>query len=677
MSQLRRGHLIAGAIVLASALELIAAWVWRESLADRARVRLEWLTATRSSWLLLGIVLMASVSWVLSKTVLRSVQLPARTRPRSSAPTSAWLLLVIASFASLSIVLSAETTIPRVLGDELIYSGIAKSLAVQGHFLLRDEIHLGHSILYPLLISPMYWLARDGAAAHAAVQATNALLMSLTALPAWAIARRVVPGGWALAVAVLSAAGPWLAFSAWVMTESAFYPAVTAFALLLVMTIERPTLFRQGSVLVAVGVIAAIRAQALVLLLAVILAVLLFGLTSRALRTTLRALAPLTIGAMAILLAGSLALVLGVASNVTAYAAVFDGSITLGGLVRWSAWNLAILALTTGCVAAVAFPGATAELLRSQAPTSERAVGTVMVAQFIAITASVAILSASKFGLGLLQERTIFYLAPLLFTGMAVWLHRGLRTRRPATAAAGAVGVIAIVAWLPADIPNGTTVESLLGAIHNAPFGLSAAVAVAILGVIAAFLPGSAVWPVFFVGATMLTVTAADQTSWNSPISQAQSAELAWIDQALPDGATAKIVHISTASSGQTTCEKDAIIDQQALVLLSEFLNTRATYAGYLYDPYVIDYTPERELTLGQDLVLLDRGRPLGTDYLAVDSRVPVAGSKVARIDLNALRPDNYSHGASLTLWRVQKPARLDIQGPLRLTPRPDGQPCA
>lgn len=640
----RTGYAARAGIVAVSAAMLGSALGWRNSLGAWARARLEWLTAAHALWLGLGLALAALSLWALSTRVSTSKKTPGlRALAPATPPAVAWLPLVIALSASFAIVLSAETAIPRVLGDELIYSGVAKGLAVQGDFLLRGERHLSHSLLYPLLISPAYSLAPNGASAHSAVQALNALMMSLTALPAWALARRVVPPRWALAVALSSVAGSWLGFSAWVMTESAFYPAVTAFALLLVATLERPTLTRQGAVVVAVGAIVAIRAQALVLPLGVLLAVLLFGLTAGSLRRTLRSLAPLVAVMTTILAAGSLALWLGLASNVTSYSVVFDGTITAGALLRWSAWNLAVLALASGLVAAVALPGAAAEMLRRQAPVGDRAVGAVIVAQSIAITASVAVLSASSFGLGRLQERTIFYLAPLLLTGMAVWLHRGLRARRPWAAAAGAIGVLAIVAWLPDTIPGGTTVASLLAAIHSVPLGLSAALAVAVLGIIATFLPGSAIWPVLGAGLVAAAVLATDQTGWNSPISQAQSSRLAWIDRALPAGARAALVHLATVPPAGDRCASAAVGDQQELMLLSEFLNTRVTYAGYVFDPY----------------------------------RVPVAGSKAARVDLSALRPDNFPHGASLTLWHVDKPARLDFQGPLQLTPRPDGQPCS
>jgi hypothetical protein len=116
--------------------------------------------------------------------------------------------------------------------------------------------------------------------------------------------------------------------------------------------------------------------------------------------------------------------------------------------------------------------------------------------------------------------------------------------------------------------------------------------------------------------------------------------------------------------------------DQQFFVVLSEFLNTRVHQTVYLYQPVGRDYLGARKLELGPKLTLLDRGKPLDARYVVVDSRIPVRGRPIARLDLASIGSD-LSNGASLTLWEATRPVGLDLQGPVRLTSRPDGQPCA
>ena len=76
--------------------------------------------------------------------------------------------------------------------DELIWSEVARGIADAGEPLLRDEPDPGYSIVYPLLISPVYALFDSLPDAYAGVKTLNALLMSLAAVPAFFLARRVV-----------------------------------------------------------------------------------------------------------------------------------------------------------------------------------------------------------------------------------------------------------------------------------------------------------------------------------------------------------------------------------------------------------------------------------------------------------------------------------------------------
>ena len=87
---------------------------------------------------------------------------------------------------------------PFIFVDELIYSELARSLADSGERLVRDVPTTGYGIGYPLLIAPAYALFDRLPDAYAAVKTINALLMSLAAVPAYLLARRVVGHWWAL-----------------------------------------------------------------------------------------------------------------------------------------------------------------------------------------------------------------------------------------------------------------------------------------------------------------------------------------------------------------------------------------------------------------------------------------------------------------------------------------------
>lgn len=661
------------ATVLGAALVSLAV-LHRDGAVYPVRARLEQLTAERS--LMIGVltVLVAGVLIArarLGRPATKHLAAITRSLPRVRVGPEVALPVIVAASAALWTVLSAETTIPRVLGDELIYSGLGKSLAQHGSYLLRGDPDTGHSLLYPLLISPAYGLARNGVDAHVAVQALNAVMFSLTAVPAYFLARRVVPHGLATLVAGLAVLNPWGGFTAWVMTESAFYLFFTIFALALVLALERPTTARQLVVVALIVALAAIRTQAAVVPAAVIVAVLAVGLSRRSVRSTMREQRLLLGLVLTLLAAGALVLLL---SSLSAYSALFDGDLSTVAFARWVGWNSGAIALTCGIAAAVTLPAALVGLLRRSATAGERAVGAATVALTLAMIAAVGVLSATGFGFGFIQERSVFYVAPLVFTCFAFWLHNDAMRRWRLTAIASIV-VLILVAWLPSPPLGGWTAQAALETLDD-PLGIPAAIAVVIVGSIIVLLSRSAIGPAVLTIVVMATIAAVDQTRWNSPVEPSASKALSWIDAAIPDGAEATIVHVETSVAAGDACAVAAKDDQQFFVVLSEFLNTRVHQTVYLYQPVGRDYLGARKLELGPKLTLLDRGKPLDARYVVVDSRIPVRGRPIARLDLASIGSD-LSNGASLTLWEATRPVGLDLQGPVRLTPRPDGQPCA
>ena len=113
------------------------------------------------------------------------------------------------------------------------------------------------------------------------MKAVNAVLMTLAAVPAYAIARRVVSLPLALLVALLAVSVPSMLYTGTLMTENAFYPAFLTAALALVLVLERPTLLRQAILLGAVALAYATRVQAIALLPAIVTAPLLLAWLDR------------------------------------------------------------------------------------------------------------------------------------------------------------------------------------------------------------------------------------------------------------------------------------------------------------------------------------------------------------------------------------------------------------
>jgi hypothetical protein len=105
------------------------------------------------------------------RVVGRASLLSRRFRELSArVPSVVWLAAIVSSAAVVRIALGAANHLPAVLGDELIYSGLAKGWALYGQPVLRGSVELGYSTLYPLFLAPAFRLTADGASALAVVK---------------------------------------------------------------------------------------------------------------------------------------------------------------------------------------------------------------------------------------------------------------------------------------------------------------------------------------------------------------------------------------------------------------------------------------------------------------------------------------------------------------------------
>ena len=190
----------------------------------------------------------------------------------AAVPVPAALAVIVTLATAVQVIRGASTTLPVVLGDELIYSGVAKSVGLDGTLRFRGASHLGHSILHPLFLGPFFAVA-DAVGALLAVKVAQAFLMALAAVPAYLLTRRVSSHGWSLTVAALTALVPWAGYATLMTTEALFYPVFVALAWGTAGMLERPMWRRQASTLALAAAAALIKPQAFVLLPAIATAI--------------------------------------------------------------------------------------------------------------------------------------------------------------------------------------------------------------------------------------------------------------------------------------------------------------------------------------------------------------------------------------------------------------------
>ena len=359
-------------------------------------------------------------------------------------PPWAWLTVIVAGSIVVRAWLGSRMPAPFIFTDELQYQENARSLAAGAGIQVRDEAFGIVSVLYPLLLAPAYLLFHSLPDAYAAARTINAVVMSLAAIPAYMIARRLVAPGLSLLAALLAVALPSLAYTGTLMSENAFYPAFLLAAWALLRALDEPTPRRQLVLLAACGVVTLVRVQGLAVVLAALTAPLLLWLVAR---RPLRPWVPLygvVAGSAVLVLGAQLARGAPISSLFGAYQVVGEESYDVVDVLKFLFWHLAELDLYVGVI-----PFAVLLLLAARIRTLEPRVqafvtGTVSLTVWTLIIVAAF---ASRFASAIV-ERNMFMLAPLLLIGLLVWIDQG--GPRPRVYAVVAACVAAV---LPALIP--------------------------------------------------------------------------------------------------------------------------------------------------------------------------------------------------------------------------------
>jgi glycosyltransferase involved in cell wall biosynthesis len=387
---------------------------------------------------------------------------PAPRIPRtalSGVPPWAWLAALVVVSAVFRYGLSRRVVAPWIMVDELIYSELAKSFASTGHFLIRDVHHGAYGAVYPLLIAPAWRAFGSVPDAYAAAKTIGSVLMSLTAIPVYFLARRLVAPLWSLLAAVLAVAVPSMMYTGTLMTETVFYPLFACVALALVLALERPTLTRQLVLLAACLLAFLTRSQAIVLVPAVATAPLLLAWLDR--RRVVRVVKEFRVVYGLLLVAFVGALVVELARGKSPFDVLGSYSVTghagyhPGQVLKWLLYHVSELDLYLGIV-----PFAALLLLTTVARSLDRPLRVFLAATF-PLTAWL-LLEVAAFASSLsprVEERNMFYVAPLFLIALLAWIDRGM-PRPPRAAATAAVVAAALPGALPYHQLIGTSAEA-------------------------------------------------------------------------------------------------------------------------------------------------------------------------------------------------------------------------
>jgi hypothetical protein len=369
----------------------------------------------------------------------------AAVRARAVAvPAWLWLTGIVVVSVAVRVALSHRMVAPWIMIDEIVYSELAKSFAAHASFLVRGVPSHGYGFVYPVVIAPAYRLYSGVPDAYAAAKAINAVVMSLAAVPAYLLASRLLRPSLALVVAALTIAVPSMLYTGTLMTENAFYPLFLVVVLALVAMVERPTPLRQVLVLGLCLLAYLTRQQAVALVAAAATAPILLAFVERRVRT-LRPFATLyaiLAGAVAVALLDTVARGRSVYSLLGAYRAATNRTYTASGVLHYLLYHVAELDLYLGVVPFAALLAIW--LAPRRASPHARAFGVVSFAVVFWLVLEVATF-ASEQSLRI-EERNMFYVAPLALVALLALAETGVVTRRrvvllPAAVVAGVLPV--------------------------------------------------------------------------------------------------------------------------------------------------------------------------------------------------------------------------------------------
>jgi hypothetical protein len=363
-----------------------------------------------------------------ARTEARPVPTPAR---RWSSPRLALTAIVAAAFAYHAL-WSAGHVSPAVFIDELLYSKLAQGIAAGDGLVLRGEAYAFPAPLAAIAQAPA-WLPYDHETGYAIAKLLNAFLMSLAAVPAYSIARRLVRPELALVAATATVAAPAMLYHGYLMSEALAYPvflfAVAVYLRELALGGPRLGLAVACASLVAVGT----RTQFAALPLAYLVA--LCATRQGGLRRHWVALSSLAVFGAAWLATGG--------AGAGPYLGVALGDYSTTEILRWSALTGALVPFGAGLAV---FPAAILGLAVSIArpgPPVERAFGVLAVSLGLLVLLQAGVVAALQAERPL--ERYAIYVVPLLLVAALAYAERGAPHRK---ALVGLAVAFALAVWL-------------------------------------------------------------------------------------------------------------------------------------------------------------------------------------------------------------------------------------
>jgi hypothetical protein len=392
-------------------------------------------------------------------------------RPRSLADGASILGVALA----LGWILSLATTRVKnwfVMTDELYYERLAVSVAQTGSLLPRIHGELVSNVnqLYPVLLSPVYGDG-DVTSSLQSAHRLNAFLIASASIPVYLLARRLHVG-WFLSlwVGALSVAVPWIVLSSFLLTENVAYPMFCWALLALAYAVERKRWTSDLLGLVAIAAAVLARTQFVVLLAVFLVAVLLESILEtswrRAPRELWRTRRPFVVLYGGLLFVVVVAVAIGEGSKLLGSYSVTAENVRIDfGLVQLVFEHVAALALGLAILPFLVGIAWLIDRLRPSSPSRERCFAVVGTTALVLVLVQVASFN-QRFGAGLVKDRYLFYVVPIVLLGLAAAVSQRRWPRWWALAIPAAAAALGFVS-MPVTAYEKLNVDSIVAILHR------------------------------------------------------------------------------------------------------------------------------------------------------------------------------------------------------------------
>jgi len=347
---------------------------------------------------------------------------------------------------------------PWLFTDELELSQISRAIEATGHGARRGEPYFWQT-LYTWLIAPA-WGVSSTSTAYAVVKYIGVIVMTLTVVPTYFLARTIVSSRAALFAAAGAASVPALAYAPMILEEPLSYPYAACAFLAMAYAIARRSWYWIGAAVVLSLLGGFVRGELGVLPVVLILAAGLYAVTSDAGRRWHSRFSVWDWVGAIVLGAGAIILFSGLVGKYSQSWAIATGHYR-GRMLDYGLQAAGSLTIGLGLLPVVAALAALARPRDEERTPELRAFTSLFAAALIGFgiyTAVKASYLSTVFGTTV-QERNLIYLVPLVFVGTALWLDRPRLRWIPLAAAVGFVAYLIVAT--PYQLDNVPAADSL------------------------------------------------------------------------------------------------------------------------------------------------------------------------------------------------------------------------